>query len=84
MNRYNILKKNIDHEFFVQLSVTDENLSWYIEDNIETYCGDPASVDKNDDDFIKTNLMHGDYCWKFQKAKKPKLKYEQISSGPRL
>lgn len=39
--------------------MSDENQSRYIEHNIETYCGDPASVDPGDDDFVESNLMHG-------------------------
>lgn len=40
--------------------VIDENLSWHINENIATYCSDPASVDKEDEDFQESNRMHGE------------------------
>ncbi|XP_063772021.1 ceruloplasmin-like isoform X1 [Pseudophryne corroboree] len=45
-------------EFILMFSVIDENLSWYLDDNINSYCTDPASVDKEDEDFQESNLMH--------------------------
>ena len=38
----------------------DENLSWHLDDNIATYCSDPASVDKEDGAFQDSNRMHGE------------------------
>ena len=38
----------------------DENLSWYLDDNIAAYCSDPTSVDKEDEDFQESNRMHGE------------------------
>lgn len=40
-------------------SVVDENLSWYLDDNIKTYCSEPEKVDKDDEDFQESNRM---YC----------------------
>ena len=37
----------------------DENLSWHINENIATYCSDPASVDIEDETFQESNKMHG-------------------------
>lgn len=37
----------------------DENESWYFEENINTYALDPSQVDRNDDSFFFSNLMHG-------------------------
>uniref|UniRef100_A0A8C5M8P0 ferroxidase n=1 Tax=Leptobrachium leishanense TaxID=445787 RepID=A0A8C5M8P0_9ANUR len=45
-------------EFVVMASVVDENRSWYLDENIETFCTDPASVDKNDEEFQKSNRMN--------------------------
>ncbi|KAK2508625.1 hypothetical protein MC885_019175 [Smutsia gigantea] len=51
-------EKNIDKEFVVMFSVVDENFSWYLDDNIETYCSDPEKVDKENEDFQETVNGH--------------------------
>ncbi|XP_075814874.1 hephaestin isoform X7 [Microtus pennsylvanicus] len=51
-------RKDVDHNFFLLFSVIDENLSWYLDDNIAAYCSDPTSVDKEDEDFQESNRMH--------------------------
>uniref|UniRef100_A0A5F4VR85 Ceruloplasmin n=1 Tax=Callithrix jacchus TaxID=9483 RepID=A0A5F4VR85_CALJA len=51
-------EKNIDQEFVVMFSVVDENLSWYLEDNIKTYCSEPEKVDKDNEDFQESNRMY--------------------------
>ncbi|EHB12272.1 Ceruloplasmin [Heterocephalus glaber] len=51
-------EKNLDQEFVVMFSVVDENLSWYLEDNIETYCLEPEKVDKDNEDFQESNRMY--------------------------
>lgn len=40
-------------------SVVDENLSWYLDENIASFCTDPGSVDKEDEEFQESNKMHG-------------------------
>uniref|UniRef100_A0A8C3SVH6 Ceruloplasmin n=2 Tax=Chelydra serpentina TaxID=8475 RepID=A0A8C3SVH6_CHESE len=50
--------KHIDAEFILMFSVMDENLSWYLDDNIEKYCSEPAKVDKENEDFQESNKMH--------------------------
>lgn len=50
----------MNHNFFLLFSVVDENLSWHLDENIATYCLDPASVDKEDEDFQESNRMHGE------------------------
>lgn len=50
----------MDSYFFLLFSVVDENLSWHIDENIATYCLDPASVDKEDEAFQESNRMHGE------------------------
>uniref|UniRef100_A0A8B9FCP7 Ceruloplasmin n=1 Tax=Amazona collaria TaxID=241587 RepID=A0A8B9FCP7_9PSIT len=50
--------KHFDDEFILMFSVMDENLSWYLEDNIKTYCSEPSKVDKDDGDFQESNKMH--------------------------
>lgn len=40
--------------------VSDENFSWYLDDNIKTYVPNPARDLKDDEDFIESNKMHGE------------------------
>ncbi|KAM5220957.1 hephaestin isoform 2-T2 [Ctenodactylus gundi] len=51
-------RQDVDHSFFLLFSVIDENLSWHLDENIATYCSDPASVDKEDEAFQESNRMH--------------------------
>ncbi|KAM4819018.1 hephaestin [Thomomys bottae] len=51
-------RQDVDHNFFLLFSVIDENLSWHIDENIITFCTEPASVDKEDEDFQESNRMH--------------------------
>ncbi|XP_034539614.1 ferroxidase HEPHL1 isoform X2 [Notolabrus celidotus] len=48
---------DVDQDVFLMFTVVDENLSWYLEDNIQT-CSDPGGVDPEDPDFKESNLMH--------------------------
>jgi manganese oxidase len=50
--------KDVDREFVTMFVIVDENDSWYIDRNIQTYAGRPATVNPDDDDFIESNLMH--------------------------
>lgn len=36
----------------------DENFSWYLDENINKYCSEPGTVDKENDDFQESNKMH--------------------------
>lgn len=40
-------------------TVFDENLSWYLDDNIRTFTTAPTTVNKEDEGFIESNQMHG-------------------------
>lgn len=42
--------------------VSDENFSWYLDDNIKTYVTNPTRDLKDDEDFIESNKMHGESC----------------------
>ncbi|KAM4047114.1 ferroxidase HEPHL1 [Anomaloglossus baeobatrachus] len=48
----------IEQEFFLLFTVFDENLSWYLEENIEAISSDPFTVDVEDEDFQESNKMH--------------------------
>ncbi|NWX11861.1 HPHL1 protein, partial [Aegotheles bennettii] len=50
--------KGIDREFYLLFSIFDENDSWYLNKNIETFTGDPSKVDENNEDFKESNKMH--------------------------
>lgn len=51
-------EKDVDQEFVVMFSVVDENLSWYLEDNIKAFCSEPDKVDKDNEDFQESNRMY--------------------------
>nr|XP_020637515.1 ceruloplasmin [Pogona vitticeps] len=51
-------QKNVDKEFFLLATVFDENLSWYLDDNIDLFTEQPPQVDKEDEDFQESNMMH--------------------------
>ncbi|XP_065531951.1 ferroxidase HEPHL1 [Lathamus discolor] len=44
--------------FALMFSIVDENFSWYLDENINTFCLEPATVDKEDEDFQTSNRMH--------------------------
>ncbi len=50
--------KDVDREFVTLFTVFDENTSLYLDSNIETFAGDPGSVNPEDEEFIESNLMH--------------------------
>lgn len=52
-------RQDVDVDFFLMFSVVDENLSWYLDENIVSFCTDPGSVDKDDEEFKESNKMHG-------------------------
>ncbi|XP_067898713.1 ceruloplasmin [Heterodontus francisci] len=59
-NTLNVLgkQKNVDKEFYLLATVFDENLSWYLDDNINRFTTKPKAVDKEDEDFQESNKMH--------------------------
>ncbi|XP_033645179.1 hephaestin-like protein isoform X2 [Asterias rubens] len=52
-------RQDVDREIALLFTVLDENKSWYLDDNIQEFCGTPSAVDKADGDFEESNLMHG-------------------------
>lgn len=53
---HNTIKKL---EFSLLFLVFDDNESWYLDDNIKTYSEHPVKVNKDNDEFIESNKMHG-------------------------
>uniref|UniRef100_A0A452RR96 Plastocyanin-like domain-containing protein n=1 Tax=Ursus americanus TaxID=9643 RepID=A0A452RR96_URSAM len=49
-------EKNIDRSYVLMFFITDENKSWYIDDNINTYT-ESGKVNASDSDFQESNLM---------------------------
>ncbi|XP_068813186.1 coagulation factor VIII isoform X2 [Struthio camelus] len=47
-----------DETRLVLFSVFDENRSWYLAENIQRFCTDPAHVDTQDPQFYASNVMH--------------------------
>ncbi|XP_075426526.1 ceruloplasmin-like [Ascaphus truei] len=45
-------------EFILMFSVVDENLSWYLDENINTYITNPTLVDTENEEFQESNKMH--------------------------
>ncbi|MGH0177371.1 UNVERIFIED_CONTAM: hypothetical protein FKN15_075185 [Acipenser sinensis] len=52
------LQRGVDKEFYLLFTVFDENLSWYLESNIERFVAEPSSIDQMDEDFQESNKMH--------------------------
>ena len=50
--------RDVDREFVTMFTVFDENSSRLLEHNINTYAGDPNSVETEDEGFVESNLMH--------------------------
>ncbi|KAM9436317.1 ferroxidase HEPHL1-like isoform 2-T2 [Clarias gariepinus] len=51
---------DVDKEFALLFMVFDENESWYLDNNIETYLKKvPDNFNKNDEGFLESNMMHG-------------------------
>lgn len=39
-------------------TVFDENLSWYLDENIRTFATAPTTVNKEEEGFMESNKMH--------------------------
>lgn len=50
----------MNREFALLFLIFDENKSWYLEENVETYGSqDPGRVNLQDEAFLESNKMHG-------------------------
>lgn len=50
--------EDIDREFVTLWTVFDENSSHYLAHNVNTFTGEPDSVNPDDPDFRESNMMH--------------------------
>lgn len=48
---------DVDKEFFFLFSVMDENMSWYLDENINKFGS--SQTNPENEDFIESNKMHG-------------------------
>ncbi|XP_004682176.1 PREDICTED: ceruloplasmin-like [Condylura cristata] len=51
-------QKGIDKEFYMLVTIFDENKSYLLDENIRTFITQPENVDKQDPDFQVSNRMH--------------------------
>ncbi|XP_077596011.1 ferroxidase HEPHL1 isoform X2 [Stigmatopora nigra] len=51
------IRNDVNQDVFLMFTVMDENLSWYLEDNIQRL-PNSSEVDREDEDFMESNLMH--------------------------
>ncbi|XP_076024217.1 ferroxidase HEPHL1 isoform X2 [Genypterus blacodes] len=52
-------RTDVEREFALLFMVHDENQSWYLRENIQTYIGVDPDQFEPDEDFEESNLMHG-------------------------
>ncbi|XP_063070058.1 coagulation factor V [Engraulis encrasicolus] len=57
LNQRNVQMK-ADKEQHAMFAIFDENKSWYLDENIQDRCTDPARVRKDAPDFYASNIMH--------------------------
>lgn len=50
--------RDMAQKFIALFTVMDENLSWYLEDNVKL-CTKPDEVVLDDPDFVESNRKHG-------------------------
>ena len=51
-------RNDVQKEFYLIFHVIDENLSWYLDENLRTNGIDPKKINKEDEDFKESNMMH--------------------------
>ncbi|XP_067220570.1 ferroxidase HEPHL1-like [Chanodichthys erythropterus] len=70
-------KRSDVDDFILMFSVVDENLSWYLEENIETFCSKPDETKEimksTDEDFRESNLMHSINGYVYGNLPSPKV-----------
>jgi manganese oxidase len=50
---------DVDREFVNLFAIFDENSSHYLGQNIQTYAGEPKEVERDEPEFMESNLKHG-------------------------
>ncbi|XP_067289216.1 ferroxidase HEPHL1 [Pseudorasbora parva] len=57
-DHHQVQRADVDQDLILMFSVVDENISWYLKENIRTFCSDPDGVDPAREDFQESNMMH--------------------------
>lgn len=55
------LQVTSDKEKHLMFAIFDENKSWYLNENIQNYSEDPNTVNTQDANFYKSNVMNSKY-----------------------
>ncbi|KAF5904859.1 hephaestin-like protein 1 [Clarias magur] len=53
-----VQRTDVDQDLLLLFSVVNENLSWYLEENIQTFCLNATNVSSSDPDFQRSNQMN--------------------------
>ncbi|CAN0345801.1 unnamed protein product [Lampetra planeri] len=62
-------RADVDREFALLFLIFDENLSWYLQDNVRAFCVHPERVDTSDEGFKESNRMHAINGWLYGNAR---------------
>ncbi len=65
---------DVDREFVTLFEIFDENVSWYLDDNITALPDKPAKFDRDSADFIESNKMHSINGYVYGSMPVPKMK----------
>ncbi len=65
---------DVDREFVTLFNIFDENLSWYLDDNIAAFAQSSETIDREDEDFHESNLMHSINGYVFGSMPMPEMK----------
>ena len=53
-----LTRVDVEKEMFLLQNVFDENKSWYLDENLRLNGIDPSTINKEDEAFAESNLMH--------------------------
>jgi FtsP/CotA-like multicopper oxidase with cupredoxin domain len=66
--------QDVDKEFVALFDIFNENLSWYLDDNIKGLPDHGAKIDRAADEFVESNLKHSINGFIFGNMPMPKMK----------
>jgi hypothetical protein len=66
--------KDVDREFVTLFKIFDENVSWYLDDNIAALTGKSVKFERDNADFVESNKMHSINGYVFGNMPMPKMK----------
>jgi hypothetical protein len=65
---------DVEREFVAVFNIFDENLSWYLDDNVATLAPQSDAVERDDEAFSESNLMHAINGYVFGSMPMPTMK----------